>query len=281
MSIDPEWIIPEWHAPGAGALMTTRAGGHSSGPYASMNLHAAGGDDVSAVSRNRERLRDACGAQTVFLRQVHGSRVVRLDRRDAVADATAHDADASITTAPGVACVIQVADCLPVLFAAPEGRAVGAAHAGWRGLAAGVLENTVAALCEAAECPPSALQAWLGPCIGPARFQVGADVLEAFGATPPPAGGRPGQSSGGVGQASLPPIAAPEAAAAPRFTSDGRGKWLANLPLLARDRLMAAGLQTVSGGRWCTVSDPSRFFSYRRDGVTGRMAAAVWLQRGG
>ncbi|HEX7439161.1 MAG TPA: peptidoglycan editing factor PgeF, partial [Caldimonas sp.] len=173
---------------------------------------------------------------------------------DAARGAPIHAADASVTTEPGVACAVQVADCLPVLFAAPGGRAVGAAHAGWRGLAAGVLEATVGALCEAGDCAPDELQAWLGASIGPARFQVGADVLEAFGSDA-------------------------RAAAAPRFTPEQPGKWLADLALLATERLRAAGVAWVGGGGWCTVSDPSRFFSFRRDRVTGRMAAVVWIDR--
>jgi polyphenol oxidase len=143
-----------------------------------------------------------------------------------------------------------VADCLPVLFAAPG--AVGAAHAGWRGLAGGVLEATVRALCEAAGCKPDQVQAWLGASIGPERFEVGADVLQAFGADP--------------------------AGDSPRFRAQPDGKWMADLPALARDRLRNAGVAAVTGGRWCTVSDPSRFFSFRRDRVTGRMVAAIWLR---
>jgi YfiH family protein len=180
---------------------------------------------------------------------VHGAEVLRLQ---AGAQTLAQPADAAITTDAGIACTVLVADCLPVLFAAPQGRGVGAAHAGWRGLAGGVLEATVAALCDAAACPPSELLAWLGPCIGPRQFEVGADVLEAFaGATH----------------------------FVPRPRADGAMRWLADLPGLARERLRAAGLSNVSGGAWCTVEDGSRFFSFRRDGVTGRMAAAVWLRR--
>jgi YfiH family protein len=163
---------------------------------------------------------------------------------------TLHEADAAVTTECGLACVVQVADCLPVLFATPGGRVVGAAHAGWRGLASGVLEATVTALCELAACEPQALRAWLGPCIGPRQFEVGEDVRAAFASAPPEAfaqGVRP-------------------------------GKFWADLPALARWRLGAAGLSPaqLAGGEWCTVENPSRFFSFRRDGVTGRMAAAIW-----
>ena len=174
--------------------------------------------------------------------------VVRLSIADVRPDAPVHEADGSVTTEPGIACTSQVADCLPVLFAAPGG--VGAAHAGWRGLAAGVLEATLQALCAAAACEPAQVQAWLGACIGPRRFEVGADVLQAFGVDPA------GQS--------------------PHFRRHAAGKWLADLPALARDRLRSAGVRDLSGGRWCTVEDASRFFSYRRDRVTGRMVAAIW-----
>ena len=180
--------------------------------------------------------------------QVHGARVLRLP---ADAGSGTLEADAAISTEPGIACTVMVADCLPVLFAAPAGRGVGAAHAGWRGLAGGVLEATVAALCEAAACSAQDLRAWLGPCIGPRQFEVGADVVAALGGGP---------------------------CFVERPRPDGAMRWLADLPGLARERLRAAGVTEVSGGEWCTVEDASRFFSFRRDGVSGRMAAAVWLR---
>ena len=249
----PAWaLVPDWPAGGrVGALMSTRAGGTSAPPFDSLNLGRAAGDDPAAVDENRRRFVAALGGATPrWLSQVHGRAVVRLWAADAAAQAP--QADASITTDPGLACVVTVADCLPVLFAAPGGRGVGAAHAGWRGLAAGVLEASVDALCEAAACAPGEVCAWLGPCIGPRQFEVGADVLEACG--------------GG-----------------PRFVErprpEGQQRWLADLPGLAFDRLRAAGVTRLSGGAWCTVEDRSRFFSFRRDGVTGRMAAAVWIER--
>ncbi|MBX3606474.1 MAG: peptidoglycan editing factor PgeF [Piscinibacter sp.] len=229
--------------------MTTRAGGASREPFDSLNLKAGLGDDDEAVAVNQARLRDVIGAEPVWLDQVHGRTVVRLGAPEPGRPC----ADASLSTEPGVACVVQVADCLPVLYAAPGARGVAAAHAGWRGLAAGVLETTLDALCEATGCAPHEVQVWLGACIGPRRFEVGADVLEAFGADP-------------------------GSAAPPRFVPERPGKWLADLPGLARDRLAAAGVRAVSGGQWCTVEDRSRFFSFRRDGRTGRMAAAVWLE---
>jgi YfiH family protein len=246
----PDWLRPEWQIPGIGALMTTRRGGVSAAPFDSLNLRDGLGDDPLKVQRNRAILREAIGAPPVYLDQVHGARVVRLGAADALPGAPLHRADASVTTEPGVACAVQVADCLPVLFAAPGG--VAAAHAGWRGLAAGVLEATLAALCDAAGCGAADVHAWLGACIGPERFEVGADVLAAFGES-----------------ADKPALFRFKAGA-------GTSKWLANLALLARDRLAAAGVGAISGGGWCTVEDASRFFSYRRDGVTGRMVAAVW-----
>ncbi len=236
--------------------MSTRAGGVSAPPYDSLNLRPAalGGpaDDPAAVAENARRFAAALGATPVWLDQVHGSTVVRLGAADLTPGRPLHRADASVSTVPGLACAVLVADCLPLLLASRDGRAVGAAHAGWRGLAAGVIEAAVAATCEAAGCPPRDLLAWIGPCIGPQAFEVGADVVEACGG--------PG----------------------PRFVArrraDGSAGWLADLPGLARDRLAAAGVLAVSGGRWCTVADPSRFFSFRRDRVTGRMAAAVAIR---
>jgi YfiH family protein len=249
-----DWLAPDWRVPGVGALMTTRSGGVSRAPYATMNVGAAVGDDAGAVSANRALLGEATGAAPVFLRQVHGTRVVRVGGADAVPGAPIHEADAVVTSEAGVACVVQAADCLPVLLAAPDGRAVAAAHAGWRGLSAGVVEAALDALCRVGRCAPGDVVAWLGACIGPDAFEVGEDVLIAFGAGPGHEGARAG-----------------------RFRAQGGTKWHADLSGLARDRLAAAGVVRISGGAWCTVTDASRFFSYRRDGVTGRMAAAVWI----
>jgi polyphenol oxidase len=246
-----DWLAPEWQVDARiGALMTTRAGGVSAAPFDSLNLGRSAGDARSAVDENRRRFETALGVPTRYLSQVHGTRVARLTH----AVAASSEADAAITTEPGLACTMMVADCLPVLFAAPEARGVGAAHAGWRGLSGGVLETTVSALCEAAGCGPADLSAWLGPCIGPRQFEVGADVVDAFG-----------------------PAAAQRFV--PRAHPDGSPRWLADLPGLARDRLHAAGVTQLSGGTWCTVKDRLRFFSFRRDRVTGRMAAAVWIRQ--
>lgn len=253
-----DWIAPEALPPGLGAVMTTRAGGSSAAPWDTMNLGAEVGDAADAVATNRRRLAEAAGAAPVFLRQVHGTKVAPVCAADAAPEARVIEADAAVCNEPGVACVVQVADCLPVLLAAPGARGVAAAHAGWRGLAAGVLEAAVRRLCELAGCRASELWAWLGPSIGPRRFEVGADVVRAFGLDP----ARPSLRGFRAAPARL-----------------GVPKWHADLPLLARDRLLAAGVSTVYGGAWCTVEESSRFFSFRRDRVTGRMAAAIWLDR--
>jgi len=239
---------------GTGALMTTRRGGVSAPPFDSLNLKAQTADplDQIAVAENRRRLAATLNAAPVFLDQVHGTRVVRLTAAHAGPDAATERADASVTTVPGVACTVLVADCLPVLFATRDGRAVGAAHAGWRGLAGGVLEATVDAIRAAVPVAAGDIVAWLGASIGPTAFEVGADVLAAFH----------------EGEARH---------FAPAPARDGVPKWLADLPALAEGRLRRLGLAEVGGCGQCTVSEPSRFFSYRRDRVTGRMAAAAWI----
>ena len=184
MTRHTDWLLPGWTAPGVGALMTTRRGGVSVGPFESLNLRGGLGDDPLAVRQNKALLQATIGVVPVHLNQVHGAHVLRLVESDGAADAPVHTADASVTTEPGVACTVQAADCLPVLFAAPQARAVGAAHAGWRGLALGVLEATLASVCELARCRPADVQVWLGACIGPRHFEVGADVLDAFGVSP-------------------------------------------------------------------------------------------------
>jgi YfiH family protein len=245
-------LRPEWGAPATvGALMSTRRGGVSAAPWDSLNLGAAVGDSPEAVATNRALLAAATGATPVFLRQVHGTHVVRLG--DDSVSRESIEADAAFTTERGVACTVQVADCLPVLLAASNGKGVAAAHAGWRGLAGGVLDNTLAALCEAARCAPVEVLAWLGPCIGPRQFEVGADVVQAF-------------------------AGADARRFVPRTRADGSPGWLADLAGLARERLQSLGVCEVSGGTWCTVEQASRFFSFRRDGVTGRLAAAIWLR---
>ncbi len=233
--------------------MSTRLGGVSAAPFDSLNLSVGVGDDPAAVAQNRARWAAALGHAPVWLHLVHGREVLRLH-----AGGTEHPttlADAAWTTDAGVVCQVTAADCMPVLFALRDGSAVGAAHAGWRGLAAGVLQATVAVLCEGSGAAPADVQAWLGPCIGPQVFEVGAEVLQAFGSDPSAAGD-------------------PRFISRPR--SDGSPRWLADLPALATQRLQAAGVQRITPSGLCTVADASRFFSFRRDGRTGRLAAAIW-----
>ncbi|MGE0029495.1 MAG: peptidoglycan editing factor PgeF [Steroidobacteraceae bacterium] len=238
------FLVPDWPAPpGVRATVTTRAGGVSSGPWASFNLASHVGDDPAAVAENRRRLRAALDlpAEPSWLQQVHGHAVARLP------GPLPEAADAAVVFGRGPVCAVLVADCLPVFLASRDGDRVGVAHAGWRGLAAGVIEATVVAL----GCDPARLVAWLGPGIGPRAFEVGEDVRSAFMEGDP--------------------------VAASHFHPGRAGRWLADLPALARRHLMKCGVASVHGGGTCTVSDPARFYSYRRDGVTGRMAALAWL----
>ena len=247
--MNADWLVPDWPAPpNVRALCTTRAGGVSTGSYASLNLGEHVGDDPAAVAANRARLADALGVHPVYLQQVHATDVLPLDARSV--DGAC--ADASTSTEAGVACTVMVADCMPVLFTDLQGRRVAAAHAGWRGLAAGVLARTLAHF---ADDSPERVLAWLGPCIGPQAFEVGDEVKACFEAQ--------------------------DAAAAQHFVpASAPGKWLADLPALARRQLRGLGLAQVHGNdgspAWCTVGNPSRFFSHRRDRVSGRFAALVW-----
>ena len=258
-----DWLRPDWAAPHVRAFMTTRAGGVSQGPHASMNIGAAVEDSAEAVAQNRLLVSQALGAPAVFLWQVHGTQVLNLQPEHALPGAEMIQADAAICTTPGLGVAIQAADCLPVLLAAPAG--VAGAHAGWRGLAGGVLENTVAALCAASHCRPDEIQAWLGACIGPQAFEVGAEVLQAFGAKVGAGGG----GGGGVGAAD---------GFVYQANAAGEPRWRANLPALAKQRLQALGLTRISGGDWCTFTQPSRFFSYRHERLSGRMVAVIALR---
>ncbi|MFA5530542.1 MAG: peptidoglycan editing factor PgeF [Thiohalomonadaceae bacterium] len=240
-----ECIFPDWPVPAhVRAAVTTRAGGVSVGPYASLNLGDHVGDEPAAVVENRARLVQVLRlpAEPRWLKQVHGTCAL-----DAAAAIGGCEADAAFTALPGVVCAVLTADCLPVLFCDRAGTRVAAAHAGWRGLAAGVLERTMDTLGTA----PADVLAWLGPAIGPQAFQVGEEVRTAF-----------------VSQ---------DQAAATAFRPHGEGRWLADLYALARLRLSRHGVAAVYGGGLCTFSDPARFFSYRRDGATGRMASLIWL----
>lgn len=247
-------LVPDWtDAPShVGALSTTRQGGVSAGPYddgnggGGLNLGTHVGDNPERVRTNRELLHKFLPAEPAWLSQVHG-----VDVLDAGAVVDAPAADASIATQAGVVCVVQTADCLPVLFCDRHGKVVGAAHAGWRGLAHGVLENTVARM--RAEGAGEIL-AWLGPAIGPHCFEVGQDVHEAFVS-------RDARMAGGF------------------VAGAGQtGKYMADIYALARLVLGNAGVERVSGGGFCTMTDRERFYSYRRDRITGRMASLIWLK---
>ena len=238
-----ECLWPDWPAPAnVNACCTTRVGGVSEGPWAGLNLADHVGDDPAAVLKNRALLHERLGlpAEPQWLRQVHGTEVRRPGSVPACADACLDDR-------PGQVCVVLTADCLPVLFCDVHGTQVAAAHAGWRGLLAGVLERTVAGLAAA----PGDLYAWLGPAIGPEAFEVGDEVRAGF--------------------------VAEHASAQAHFESNRPGHWLADLYGLARDRLHRCGVQQVYGGGLCTYSDARRFYSYRRDRDTGRMASLIWL----
>lgn len=243
----PQWIVPEWPAPArVRALITTRAGGRSAGPYGGMNIGLASGDATEVVLVNRALLRSVLPAEPGWLHQVHGAAVVCVD-----GDAELPPADAAVALRPGRVCVVSIADCLPVLFADAAGRAVGVAHAGWRGLAAGVVQNTAHELRRRIGDAEAPLLAYLGPAIGPARFEVGAEVLEAM-------------------RSRLP-------AAERAFVPAGGGKYFADLFGLARQALAQVGVERVFGGGVCTYSDAASFFSFRRDRTTGRHAALIWL----
>ena len=276
LALHADWLVPDWPAPrGVHAVFTTRSGGVSNAPWDAMNLGDHVGDVPAHVAANRACLSAAVGAHPVFLQQVHGRDVRVLDHR--TPDGSV--ADACVTRNAGVACTIMVADCLPVLLATGCGAVIGAAHAGWRGLAgtapgssAGVLESVYASFGPLAQVKNAGsapdLIAWLGPCIGPDAFEVGAEVKAAFEAV--------------------------DARFARCFKAAGPAKFMADLPALARLRLQALGIRAIYGNDsstpWCTASNPSRFFSHRRDAgpcisggnggngffTTGRMAACIW-----
>ena len=243
----PDVLTPEWPAPaGVRAAFTLRAGGVSAAPFDSLNVGLHVGDAAEAVRENRRRVQEHLGLpeEPAWIEQVHGTHV--LDP-DALA-APLVPADAFIARRRGRVAVIQVADCLPVFLTVEDGSAVAVAHAGWRGLAAGVLEATVRGLGREGR----SLLAWLGPCIGPQHFEVGGEVRAAF--------------------------LAEEARAESAFTPNTRDRWQCDLPALARLRLERLGVRRVFGGTWCTYADRARFFSYRRDGQCGRMAALIWRE---
>ncbi|PTQ90156.1 peptidoglycan editing factor PgeF [Agitococcus lubricus] len=252
MSLADSFLMPDWPAPAnVRAIVTTRAGGHSTTPYDSFNLAFHVGDVASTVVENRRKLLCAlneiapCGPPQ-WLQQVHGTDVVDAFSEPKRRAQTVPEADAVTTTHRGLPCVVMTADCLPVFFCDQNGNRVAVAHAGWRGLSNGILENTLARF-----TTPAEVMCWLGPAIGANTFEVGADVRDVF-------------------------VKADKMAAS-AFVAQANGKYLADIYELARQRLMKAGIGMISGGGLCTVTDQDRFFSYRRDQITGRMASVIWL----
>lgn len=237
------WLIPDWPAPAnVRACVSSRAGGVSQAPFDSFNLGDHVGDEPAAVAENRRRLEQAQGCRPAWLSQVHGIEVVEAD------PSRVATADASWSATPGIACAVLTADCLPALFCDRAGTRVAAAHAGWRGLAGGVLEATLDKLA----VPAAEVLVWLGPAIGPQAFEVGPEVREAF-------------------------MADQAEAAAAFVPSVNAGRYMADIYQLARIRLAARGVTAVYGGGLCTFSDAERFYSYRRNPRTGRQASLVWL----
>lgn len=244
-ALDGSFFAADWPAPAnVRTLITTRRGGHSKGAYGSLNVGAHVGDDPAAVAANRALVQARIALPVAYLNQVHGNTAVAA----ASSLKTPADADASFDNSGLAACAVMTADCLPVLFCDHAGTVVAAAHAGWRGLAGGVLENTI----DAMGVPPLEIIAWLGPAIGPEAFEVGEDVREAFCRN----------------------LSAAETA----FHAIGGGKYLGDIYALAKLVLRRAGVSRIYGGEHCTVLEREHFFSYRRDGQTGRMLSAVWLQ---
>ncbi|MBL0141215.1 MAG: peptidoglycan editing factor PgeF [Betaproteobacteria bacterium] len=246
MKLPAGWIVPDWPAPPCvRAFVTTREGGVSEGEYASMNLGTGCGDDADAVARNRLIVREHLPQSPRWLAQVHGAAVADLDLLDEPDDVVT--ADAAAVSTPGRVAVVLTADCLPVFLCAGDGSRVAVAHAGWRGLCAGVLENAVTAVRGDGAC----VLAWLGPAIGPSAFEVGPEVREAFVSV--------------------------QAEAAPAFVRGREDRFMADLYALARLRLARAGVQGVSGGGFCTFRQSDRFFSYRRAKRSGRLGAFIWI----
>jgi len=243
---EEQFVIPDWPAPpGIRAYTSTRLGGISRSPYAGLNLASHVGDASEHVRENRARLRQRLQLpdEPLWLRQVHGTCVV--DGGHAPPEA---EADGSFATRPGIVCAVLTADCLPLLLCDRQGTHIAAVHAGWRGLRAGVIESAIDAL----QVPGENLLAWLGPAIGPSAFEVGSEVREAFLAHDP--------------------------RAVRAFSPSPAGRWYADIYALARHRLHARGVQAVHGGGKCTVTDEARFYSYRRDKITGRMASLIWME---
>lgn len=247
-----DWIVPDWPAPGnVKALFTTRNGGVSGGPYASFNLGDHVGDDPAAVEQNRSLLCQILPGKPRWLKQVHGTTSVRIDDYDCSALC---DGDAAFSRCAGNICAVLVADCLPILLCNHAGTLAGVIHAGWRGMVGGVIERMLSEISRA-DGIDLRIMAWLGPAIGPRHFEVGEEVRQAF----------------------IEHDRRSAIAFRPHHTHNG--KWFADLFMLARQRLTEAGVTEVYGGGECTFSNPEKFFSYRRDGSTGRMAGLIWLDR--
>ena len=252
--IDPTWLV----RPQIKAFCTTRVGGVSKHPFDGLNLGLNAGDDPADVLQNRSLLRSILPADPCWLKQTHGSSVSTPVTRNAFMEGP-FEADASVTNIPNEVLAILTADCMPVLCASKSGDVIGAAHAGWRGLSAGVLENTIREMCALSkDLIPQDIMVWMGPAIGPTAFEVGDDVLQAFS----------GQSQVILSQAFRPIHGSP-------------GKYWANLYLLAQDRLQTLGIKHIYGGEFCTVGDPANFYSYRRDKKTGRFASLIWISEQG
>ena len=246
MTLPREWLVPDWDvAPRVRAFVTTRAGGASAGEYGSMNLGSSSGDDPGNVARNRLIVREHLPSMPRWMKQVHGTAVADLDR---MGDSEVATADAAVASTPGRVGVVLTADCMPLFLADEAGTRVAVAHAGWRGMAAGVIESTVQSM----DIAPRKLRAWMGPTIGPQAFEVGPEVREAFLKADPSADGA--------------------------FRAHKPGKYLADLYALARRRLAGAGVAHVHGGGFCTYTDAERFFSYRRVQASGRMGAFIWIE---
>jgi YfiH family protein len=251
-AVNPQWPVPS----SIHTLVSTRAGGVSKHPYDSLNLGDHVGDQIENVLANRAIFAKGLPSKPLWLKQTHSTVVSTPETRKAK-PADVIDADASVTDIANEVLVIMTADCLPALFANSKGTVVGAAHAGWRGLCSGVLENTVAEMLRLSkESSVSDLLVWLGPSIGPASFEVGEDVVKAFRDSGLP-----------FSESAFQPIASKP------------GKFLADIYRLASDRLQACGVTSIFGGEYCTVRDGEQFFSYRRDGQTGRFASAIWIAK--
>lgn len=249
MNLFSPWIVPDWDVPNhVKAVTTTKQGGVSNGSYASMNLAQHVGDDAAIVAQNRECLMQKLqlSNEPVWLNQVHSNYVMELQLH--ANSKLPEDADGSVSRQAGLVCAVMTADCLPLLLSNRQGTCVAAVHAGWRGLAAGIIENAVQVM----QCSSSEIFAWLGPAIGPLAFEVGDDVRDKF--------------------------IAYNKMAEQAFMPYENGKWLANIYMLAQQRLNKLGIRNISGGSYCTYRQDSLFYSYRRDKTTGRMASLIWME---